>query len=277
MADYFTHDEDARNDQKLMKIRSIYGMEGYGCFFAILEMICSESSHSLNYNDEQFNAIAYDLHTNLDMNIFIDKCIDVGLFKSDGQKFWSEPFNKRTEEIDMKEQEISEKQSRRSESARKAVNARWAKKRAEQNQQQTTIFDEQKQEDKSTTEVIDLPEVGKTSFDSDWVRFVKCYEANIDINIPNPSSAIGIDIDSCFEVLGADIMCYAAEITNRKNPENKPAFMIRILKNWIKQGVNTIEKARMETQEHERRNKQWQSNNGSKPQPQAPIIAGKFY
>ena len=48
---YFSHDEDARNDPKVMKLRAKYGMEGYGCYFAMLEMFSSESGngHSLDY------------------------------------------------------------------------------------------------------------------------------------------------------------------------------------------------------------------------------------
>ena len=79
---YFSHDEDARNDPKGMKLRAKYGMEGYGCYFAMLEMFSSESGngHSLDYSQEQFDAITYDLRSSLDVQEFIDKCIEVGLF-----------------------------------------------------------------------------------------------------------------------------------------------------------------------------------------------------
>ena len=60
---YFSHDRDARSDPKVIKLRMQYGMEGYGCYFALLEMMFSESDYSLPYDQEQFDAIAYDLRT----------------------------------------------------------------------------------------------------------------------------------------------------------------------------------------------------------------------
>ena len=36
---YFSHDSNARNDQRLIKIRMKYGMEGYGIYFGIIEIL----------------------------------------------------------------------------------------------------------------------------------------------------------------------------------------------------------------------------------------------
>ena len=35
---YFPHDSNARNDIKLIKLRSKYGYEGYGVYFALIEL-----------------------------------------------------------------------------------------------------------------------------------------------------------------------------------------------------------------------------------------------
>jgi len=43
---YFRHDYSARNDQKILMIRSEFNnWEGYGLFFAILECLCEAKGH----------------------------------------------------------------------------------------------------------------------------------------------------------------------------------------------------------------------------------------
>ena len=41
---YFPHDSNARNDIKLIKLRSKYGYEGYGVYFALIELLFSEDN-----------------------------------------------------------------------------------------------------------------------------------------------------------------------------------------------------------------------------------------
>ena len=36
---YFPHFSNARNDSKLMRIRRIFGIEGYGIYFMLLEIL----------------------------------------------------------------------------------------------------------------------------------------------------------------------------------------------------------------------------------------------
>lgn len=37
---YFDHDYNARNDQKILELRSEFGWEGYGIYFALIEVLC---------------------------------------------------------------------------------------------------------------------------------------------------------------------------------------------------------------------------------------------
>ena len=55
---YFSHDQNARNDPKITKIRAKYGLEGYGCYFVLLEMMSAERERRLDYSDDFFDAIA---------------------------------------------------------------------------------------------------------------------------------------------------------------------------------------------------------------------------
>ena len=41
---YFDHDYSSRNDQKILKLRSRYGMEGYGIFWCLMETMAEDST-----------------------------------------------------------------------------------------------------------------------------------------------------------------------------------------------------------------------------------------
>lgn len=256
-ATYFSHDEDARNDPKVTKLRTKFGMEGYGCYFALLEMFSTESSHRLDYSQEQFDAIAYDLHCTLNVKEFIDKCLEVGLLQTDGETFWSEPFNRRLEVTAAKAQ-------RRSEKSQKAANARWART---------------KQEEPPVTQPPAPPEDTflLDSLNQDWVRFVQTYEQNLGL-IPHGGTKTGQLIVDYFDELGADVMCKAVEITNLSQPDKPASFLLAILKNWASLGVKTVEQAEAATKVHNRKasvraKQQWQND---KPQTNDGI-RGKFY
>ncbi len=45
---YFSHDYNARNDSKVLKLRAKYGWEGYGIYFGILEVMAEETDSYLS-------------------------------------------------------------------------------------------------------------------------------------------------------------------------------------------------------------------------------------
>ena len=55
---YFPHDSNARNDYKLIKLRSKYNYEGFGIYFALLELLFSENN-KLRIDD--FETLAFGL------------------------------------------------------------------------------------------------------------------------------------------------------------------------------------------------------------------------
>ena len=40
---YFDHDYNARNDQKILELRAEFGWQGYGIYFAIIEVLCESN------------------------------------------------------------------------------------------------------------------------------------------------------------------------------------------------------------------------------------------
>jgi hypothetical protein len=106
---YFSHDANAKDDPKILQLRMEMGWEGYGLFWALIEMLRNESDHRMRTH---YKSIAFALHTHEDS---IKKLInDFDLFAIDGEYFWSESLLKRME---MKES--------KSEKARQSAKKRW--------------------------------------------------------------------------------------------------------------------------------------------------------
>lgn len=59
MAEYFSHDYDAREDEKIQNLIYQYGMLGYGIYWAIVEMLYKNNG----YMQTQYERIAFALHT----------------------------------------------------------------------------------------------------------------------------------------------------------------------------------------------------------------------
>jgi hypothetical protein len=55
---WFKHDNNARNDQKMLGIRIKYGLMGYGIYFCIIEMLRASQNYTLK---KDYNVLAYDL------------------------------------------------------------------------------------------------------------------------------------------------------------------------------------------------------------------------
>jgi hypothetical protein len=108
---YFSHDANAKDDPKILKLRMSLGWEGYGLFWALVEMLRNESSHRLH---KHYKSIAFALHTHEDSIKSIIE--DFDLFAKDKDFFWSDSLLKRME---LKEE--------RSEKMRNAANKRWNK------------------------------------------------------------------------------------------------------------------------------------------------------
>ncbi|MCF2443636.1 DUF4373 domain-containing protein [Dyadobacter sp. CY345] len=94
---YFQHDYDALNDPKIIAMRDRYGMEGYGLYWAIVEMLHATEGNKLPMKDYQFIAIAKQTEAfakqkeaNLELiKNYLTTCIDsYELFSSDGVFFW---------------------------------------------------------------------------------------------------------------------------------------------------------------------------------------------
>jgi hypothetical protein len=116
---YFSHDANARNDPKILALRSVYGYEGYGWYWALIEMLREQRDYKLKLDGKyDCNAYAMQMQCTADaVKKFINDCIfEFELFDSDGVYFWSNSLIRR---MGLREE--------KSDKARKAALARWEK------------------------------------------------------------------------------------------------------------------------------------------------------
>jgi DnaD/phage-associated family protein len=118
---YFSHDKGAMIDEKILVMRATYGMEGYGCFWAVVEMLSKKDNLQLPLKAETFSALTLLCQPTLKIEDFINDCIGIGLFESDGDSFWSNSLRRRVNETQGRE-------NARIAKAEKAAAARWSKK-----------------------------------------------------------------------------------------------------------------------------------------------------
>lgn len=111
MNNYFPHDSNARNSDKLIPLRARLGAEGYGIYFMLIERLREEPSYM---SVKDYNMLAFDLR--VDSGKVKSVIEDFGLFAftDDGKCFYSESLMRRMKIKDVK-----------SEKARRSVASKW--------------------------------------------------------------------------------------------------------------------------------------------------------
>jgi len=120
---YFSHDYNARNDEKIKKLIRKYNMSGYGIYWSIVEDLYN-NGNSLQLD---YNSIAYDLR--VDEDVVKGVINDFNLFVIEGDFFGSLSIQKRLDD----REKLSKK---RKESAGK----RWGIKNSENNPKDAKII-----------------------------------------------------------------------------------------------------------------------------------------
>ena len=105
---YFNHDSSARTDLRIIKLRAKLGYEGYGVFWALLELLFTEEN-KLCVDD--YSEIAFGLQT--DPKILKQVIEDFDLFTLEDDCFYSKRLNKQIEEINAKSNKAKENASKR--------------------------------------------------------------------------------------------------------------------------------------------------------------------
>ena len=92
MNNYFSHDSNARNSKKILRLRMRHGASGYGIYFMLLERLREEQGYMC---DADYEMLSFDLRE--DAGLIRSVVEDFGLFAltEDGKKFYSAGFEER--------------------------------------------------------------------------------------------------------------------------------------------------------------------------------------
>ena len=82
---YFPHFSNARNDSKVIKLRRVLGIEGYGIYFMLLEVLREQTDFKLPLSG--IEDLAYEWHTSKEKIISVIN--DYGMFEIDDNMFFS--------------------------------------------------------------------------------------------------------------------------------------------------------------------------------------------
>lgn len=85
---YFQHDYNARNDDKILELRSKYGAEGYGIFWMIIETMAENENGGAKAGLIGGLSLGYGVAKERLMEVF-EYCLEIGLFYEDAGYYYS--------------------------------------------------------------------------------------------------------------------------------------------------------------------------------------------
>jgi hypothetical protein len=99
---YFSHDSNARNDEKILAMRSVYGVEGYGMYFMIIEILREQTGYAIEVNKYVYGSLAIQLQTSVKkVEKFINDCVnEFSLLTIKDNFLFSESLLRRMEIVD---------------------------------------------------------------------------------------------------------------------------------------------------------------------------------
>jgi hypothetical protein len=139
---YFSHDYNARNDEKIKELIFDHGMEGYGVYWSIIEDLY-QNTNVLNCNYER---ISFELRVNYDIVRAVLE--DYDLFEINNEIFSSLSVQKRLDE-----------RTNKSEKARLSISKRWNNTNVLQSEYDSNTIKESKVKEKRVIYIPSLDEV----------------------------------------------------------------------------------------------------------------------
>ena len=114
---YFSHDSNARNDEKILMLRAEHGWEGYGIYWLLIEMMFESTDTCLYHSKTKGIAVANNIDITLLQSV-ITTCIEEELFISNNDKFFSQS-------LDRRKQNMLNLRKKKSEAGKKGMASRW--------------------------------------------------------------------------------------------------------------------------------------------------------
>lgn len=104
---YFPHDCNARNDPKILALRSVFGAEGYGVYWMLIEILREQPDYKLQITKYLFHALAMQMQVQKErLQEIVDACCnefvegDSPLLVNDGQYLYSASLLRRMDKVD---------------------------------------------------------------------------------------------------------------------------------------------------------------------------------
>ncbi|WP_312541382.1 Lin1244/Lin1753 domain-containing protein [Enterococcus sp.] len=249
---YFSHDSNARNSEKLIQVRMKFGAEGYGIYFMIIERLREEAEY-MSVLD--YNVLAFDLRVDTSKVKSIVEDFGLFAFTDDGKCFYSESLLKRMEIKDGKSK-------KRSEAGKKGAEKRWGK-----NSDGNSISSASgnTNDNANSNAIAMLPKKIASK-----VKESKVKESKDNAVASEPAAHITFqklwmipnivqtdDLNRLIELYGDELVDAAIKLAGRKNVSKGRAigFLTSSLQEWADNNVKTIDQAReYQRQRPERRN-----------------------
>lgn len=261
MRSYFSHDSNARNSDKLMKVRMKLGAEGYGIFFMLIERLREEKGYKSTID---YDTLAFDLRVEPEKVKQVVENYDLFKFTEDGKYFYSDSFNERMETMDVRAQQRKSK-------AKKAAEARWNKqsedtsnaqalpKQCSSNAQallnhankiklnkiklnKTKINKTKPEESKPDKELV----TGGGSNNNDEQELIEIYQGNFGV----ANSIVQLELKEKLGVYGKEMILESFKRSiGAKNPF---LYMRGIWDKWKANGITTLEQVQASDERHEK-------------------------
>ena len=116
---FVSHDLNARNDNKIIKLRMAHGWQGYGLFWGVVEMLAESSDYQLPLD---YKALSFGLQT--EEKVIKNIIENFGLFVIKDEIFYSKTLKQR-----MKYKDLEHK--KKSEGGKKGNKIRWKKENSQ--------------------------------------------------------------------------------------------------------------------------------------------------
>lgn len=104
---YFPHDCNARNDPKILALRSVFGAEGYGVYWMLIEILREQPDYRLQVTKYLYHALAMQMQVQKErLQEIVEACcnefVEGGspLLVNDGQYLYSSSLLRRMERVD---------------------------------------------------------------------------------------------------------------------------------------------------------------------------------
>lgn len=264
---YFSHDSNAITDTKILNMRSDYGMEGYGLFWAIIEMLRNEENYKLECSKNTYRAVKTLTNTTIDVEQYINDCVnDYQLFKEEEGFFYSNSLMRRMEEKDNKKR-INQENGRLGGRPKKTeIKPNGFERETEKNQNKIKENKEKENKEKEiTTTVVD------DSCVDDLQNIVDFYNNNVGAIAP-----FGYEVLSSYaKEMSVDLVILAMKKAVEAN-KRSIQYIKGILNNWNKKGIKTVVEAEQEDERFRNKNATTEETEEEKFQRKIKMLEGVY-